>query len=122
MPLTAVVTGNLTNAVVVGGHHFAKSSVDGRRCDSDGIVGDSEVRQDAPSEGGNVYWRIACFAICPETGFEEMRTQATFDETTLPPSGPLAHFISTGSVLHAAQWDLCERRKKSVHNWLEVIR
>ena len=47
--------------VVVGGHHFAKSSVDGRRCDSDGIVGDSEVRQDAPSEGGNVYWRIACF-------------------------------------------------------------
>ena len=37
--------------VVVGGHHFAKSSVDGRRCDSDGIVGDLEVRQDAPSEG-----------------------------------------------------------------------
>ena len=37
--------------VVVGGHHFAKSSVDGRRCDSDGIVGDSEVRQDAPPEG-----------------------------------------------------------------------
>ena len=37
--------------VVVGGHHFARSSVDGRRCDSDGIVGDSEVRQDAPSEG-----------------------------------------------------------------------
>ena len=35
--------------VVVGGHHFAKSSVDGRRCDSDGIVGDLEVRQDAPS-------------------------------------------------------------------------
>ncbi len=24
--------------VVVGGHHFAKSSVDGRRCDSDGIA------------------------------------------------------------------------------------
>ena len=37
--------------VVVGGHHFGKSSVDGRRCDSDGIVGDSEVRQDGPSEG-----------------------------------------------------------------------
>jgi len=51
VPATAVVTGNLTNGVVVAGHHFAKSSVDGKRCDSDGIVGDSEVRQDAPSEG-----------------------------------------------------------------------
>ena len=52
VPSTAVVTGNLTNAVlslVVSGQHFAKSTVDGRRCDSDGIVGDSEVRQDAPS-------------------------------------------------------------------------
>ena len=33
--------------VVVGEHHFAKSSVDGRRCDSDGIVGHSKVKQDA---------------------------------------------------------------------------
>ncbi len=30
--------------VVVGGHRFAKSSVDGRGCDSDGIVGDPEAR------------------------------------------------------------------------------
>jgi hypothetical protein len=37
--------------VVVGGHLFAKSSVDARRYDSDRIVVDSEVRQGAPSEG-----------------------------------------------------------------------
>jgi len=40
VPATAVVTGNLTNGVVVEGHHFAKSSVD------DAIpMGLSEIRK-----------------------------------------------------------------------------
>lgn len=47
-PSTAVLTGNLANAVLSLRDLFAKSSVDGRGCDS-GFVGDSEVRQNRTS-------------------------------------------------------------------------
>ena len=58
--------------VVVGGHHFAKSSVDGRRCDSDGIVGDSELRQDAPSEGWKCLLAHCVLCYLSRTGLTEV--------------------------------------------------
>ena len=37
-------------------------------------------------------------------------------------TGLLDRFISMGRVVRPAQWDLCERWKKSVRDWLEVFR